>query len=192
MIQHLHTFLFADLVGYTTLTAVQGDDAAADLAIRFGDTVAELATDHEAEVVKQIGDAVMLRGFDAAEMVDLGLRMHDELERRTGFPPIHVGLNTGTAISQRGDWFGSAVNIAARVASAARAGEVLITESTMASAQEVAEAELHHLGPQMLRNVLAPIHLYAVSRRKGLAARHQGEEHPGGTWVPRLVAATAT
>jgi class 3 adenylate cyclase len=192
MVQHLHTFLFADLVGYTALTAVQGDDAAAELAIRFGDAVAELAVEHNADVVKQIGDAVMLRGSDAAEMIDLGLRMHSDLEKEAGFPPIHVGLNTGTAISHRGDWFGSAVNIAARVASAARAGEVLITESTMAAARAVTGTELLHLGPQMLKNLLSPVHLYAVSRRAEVAGRLPEEERPAHTWVPHLVAASAT
>jgi class 3 adenylate cyclase len=191
MVQHLHTFLFADLVGYTALTAVQGDDAAADLAIRFGDSAAELAEHHGAEVVKQIGDAVMLRGSDAGEMVDLGLHMHLELERTSGFPPIHVGLHTGTAISHRGDWFGSAVNIAARVAAAARAGEVLVTEATVAAARAVAGTELHHLGPQMLKNVLSPVHLYAVSRRDEALGRLPEEEHPGRSWVPHLVAAPA-
>ncbi|MDQ3936104.1 MAG: guanylyl cyclase, partial [Actinomycetota bacterium] len=74
-----HTFLFADLVGFTTFTELNGDEAAADAAVRFTAAVGELARSAGATVVKCMGDGVMLRGGDAAATVRLGLEMHDEL-----------------------------------------------------------------------------------------------------------------
>ena len=41
-----HTFLFADLVGYTAFTAAMGDDRAADMALEFHERVRALVDDH--------------------------------------------------------------------------------------------------------------------------------------------------
>ncbi len=56
-----HTFLFADLAGFTALTEAHGDEEAADLAAEFFDCVRDLLPDYGGEEVKTIGDAVMVR-----------------------------------------------------------------------------------------------------------------------------------
>src|SRR5207245_2462179 len=76
-----------------------------------------------------IGDAVMVRGDDGGAAVGLAVRILG-LASEEGFPPVRVGLDTGPAVERAGDWFGSTVNTASRVASAARAGEALLTERT--------------------------------------------------------------
>jgi adenylate cyclase len=45
-------------------------------------------------------------------------------------PQIRAGLDTGPAVERGGDWFGSTVNTAARLAAAASPGELLMTERT--------------------------------------------------------------
>lgn len=49
------TFVFADLVGYTALTEVQGDQAAAKLAREFRRTMSTLSRSHGASQVKSMG-----------------------------------------------------------------------------------------------------------------------------------------
>lgn len=174
-----HTFLFADLVGFTELTSLYGDDRAADLAVGFSDEVARIAGEHGAQAVKSIGDAVMVRANEAAQAVRLGLRLVGELDRRLAAPPVRVGMNTGPAISRRDDWFGAAVNLAARVAGAARGGEVLMTESTRAALGAGAEVGVADLGLQTFKGFATPLAVYAAterrpaqrrSRRRGLLA----------------------
>ena len=55
-----HTFLFADLCGFTDYTRRHGDEFAARLAVRFHDRAGELAAEEGCELVKSIGDAVMI------------------------------------------------------------------------------------------------------------------------------------
>src|ERR671929_491562 len=100
----LHTFLFADLVGFTALAELNGDEAAAEVAIRFTEDASRLARDHGARVVKRLGDAVMIHSRDAAESLLLGTRLRDE--RSAGMPSIHAGAHTGRAVERDGDWFG--------------------------------------------------------------------------------------
>src|SRR5947208_17191977 len=116
----LHTFLFADLVGYTALTECHGDEAAAEVAVRFGAQAARLAAEHDAQVLKAVGDAVLIRADRATDAVRLALRLalrlDAELSGAPSLPPIHAGAHTGYAIERDGDWYGAAVHLAARVA----------------------------------------------------------------------------
>ena len=57
-----HTFLFVELVGFTALTAQEGDERAADVALELCERIRPLLADHGAEEIKAIGDALMLRG----------------------------------------------------------------------------------------------------------------------------------
>ncbi len=117
----LHTFLFADLVGFSEFTAQQGDDRGADLAVSFHQQVCALAAELDCHVVKAIGDAVMVRSEDGNTAIELAIAILGLAERK-GFPLARVGLDTGPAVERNGDWFGSTVNTASRVASAATAG----------------------------------------------------------------------
>jgi class 3 adenylate cyclase len=125
-----HTFLFADLAGFTALTETHGDEHAADLVGDFCAAVRAILGDHGAVEVKQIGDALMLRVDDPTEAVALGLRIVHEIGSRHGFPTVRVGMHTGPAVERGSDWFGTTVNVAARVSAIAGGGEVLLTEAT--------------------------------------------------------------
>jgi adenylate cyclase len=125
----VHTFMFCDIVGWTTLMAEQGDDRGADVAIGFRRCVARLLAAHHAHEVKALGDGVMLRGEDPAAAVRLGLRLV-----RCSDVPVRVGINTGPAVAREGDWYGTAVNVAARLCSAAGSGQVLVSEATVRAA----------------------------------------------------------
>lgn len=156
------TFLFADLAGFTALTEVHGDEEAADLAGEFFSLIRSLLPEYGAEEVKCIGDAVMLRCPDAGRAVRLGLRIAVELGARPGLPSVRVGMNTGPAAERDGDWFGAAVNVAARVSAAAGGGEVLLTEATRRAAEPLDSVELLPRGRRALKNVAEPVQLYAA------------------------------
>jgi class 3 adenylate cyclase/YHS domain-containing protein len=160
-----HTFLFADLAGFTALTEAHGDWQAADVATEFSMAVRRLLSSHVAEEVKTIGDAVMIRGADPAAAIRLGLGIVADVGRQHGFPTVRVGMNTGQAVERDGDWFGSTVNIAARVSGVASGGEVLVTETTKAAAGELRSVQLHERGRHTLRNIGEPVLLFAAVRQ---------------------------
>jgi class 3 adenylate cyclase len=157
-------FLFADVVGFTAYTEIHGDVRAAELARRLRLGV-EDQLGNDAHVVKTLGDAVMVRVEDPAEAAAVGLRIVARALPGAGDPAVRVGVHCGPAVECHGDFFGSAVNIAARVAALASPGEVLVT-------QEVARAArgrglvLEDRGERKLRNVAAPVSLAAVMRER--------------------------
>jgi class 3 adenylate cyclase len=158
----MHTFLFADLVGFTALSIEHGDEQAADVATRFQHEVRTLALRHDATVVKSLGDGAMVCAPDAGGALRLGLELANGLD---GLPPVRVGLNTGPAVERDGDYFGSTVNLAARLSQAARGGEVLLTEATRAAARR-RRPRLEQRGPRTFRNAPDPVVVYAALRRR--------------------------
>ena len=161
--QDVQTFLFADLAGFTALTEVHGDDRAADLVSRFCREVSAMLP-QGAEQVKSIGDAVLVRVPDAAAAVRLGIRIVEEIGGRHEFPVVRVGMHSGPAVERAGDWFGSTVNVAARVAGAAEGGEVLITDDTRTCAAGLTDVAFDDRGARRLRNVGSTVQLYRARR----------------------------
>lgn len=161
----VQTFFFADLAGFTALTEVHGDEAAADIAAGFCESVRELLPEREAEVVKTIGDAVLVRAEDPIAAVRHALRIAHDIGVQHGSPIVRVGMHTGPAVERSGDWFGAAVNLAARVAGAAAGDEVLLTAATRDAAGEVEGVELESRGQMRLRNVREPVRLFSALRR---------------------------
>lgn len=159
-----HTFLFADLAGFAALTEAHGDEQAAELAGCFFDCVRELLPTHGAEEVKTIGDASMVRCDDPADAVGLGLRIVDEVGARPEFPSVRVGIHTGGAVNRNDDWFGRAVNLAARLSGLAPGGEVLISEATRRAIGDLAGVELRSLGPRSFKNIAESVDVFRALR----------------------------
>jgi adenylate cyclase len=168
MVVETHTFMFADISGYSLLAELDGDEAAADVALAFADRASALAADHGAEVIKSLGDAVMVHARDAGAMVDLALDLLAECEADPALPPIHIGLHTGPAFRRANDWWGCTVNVAARVAAAATAGQLLLTNATKLSAGGMDSTRLLGLGSLSLKNIPAPVEVFAASRVEAL------------------------
>jgi adenylate cyclase len=157
-----HTFLFADLVGFTALAELEGDDRALEVVLALQRQVRELLEEHSAEQVKAIGDGLMLRCTEPRAAVLLGLRLVGELDDENGFPPVRVGIHTGPAIANEGDWYGRTVNVAARLCSVAPGGEVMVSESTRHAAGSVPGVEWSDKELHWLRNVSEPVGTYLV------------------------------
>lgn len=159
------TFLFADIAGFTALTEAHGDEEAADLVADFCDAVkAELPSRGGAHV-KTIGDALMLRVPDPRQAVLLGVRITHDLMRAHGAPAVRVGLHHGPAVERAGDYFGTTVNLAARLSGVATGGDVLLTAETAALAADLEGVFYEPRGRQTLRNIREPVELFAAVRQ---------------------------
>ena len=76
----------------------------------------------------------------------------------------NAGANHGSAVERSGDYFGTTINIAARVSALAAGGEVLVTGQTAALAPDLEGVLYESRGRQVLRNVAEPVEIFAVVR----------------------------
>jgi adenylate cyclase len=152
-----HTFLFADLVGFTALTDAEGDDRAVAVAAALQRRIRALADRHRAEVVKLMGDAAMVRSEEPGTAIRLGLQLIAEVDADPELPPVRVGIHSGSAINSEGDWYGRAVNVASRLCSVAAGGEVLVSEATLGAAPDLPKVDVGDRRLHWLKNVTEPV-----------------------------------
>lgn len=166
------TFLFADIAGFTALTEAHGDEEAAALVTDFCAAVKAELPEFAGTHVKSIGDALMLRVPEPSDAVLLALRIVGDLMPGHGSPAVRAGLHHGSYVERDGDFFGGAVNLAARVSGQAVGGEVLLTGHTAALAPSLEGVLYEPRGRRQLRNVREPVELFAAVRT-GQDAAHR-------------------
>ncbi len=132
------TILFTDLKGSTAIYGMLGDLKAYELVNKHFNVLINCVEENNGCVVKTIGDAVMasfnnpISGFDSAWKMNKLIKDIDAEFNLDDPIGIKIGMHTGAALavnlSDRLDYFGQTVNIAARVQGLANAEEILITQ----------------------------------------------------------------
>ncbi len=164
--------MIADLCGYTALTETHGALHASEVVLRFQDLVRE-SLESGVAIVNTIGDDVLCAGGDATALVRTALRLRDAIERKPDFPRIRTGLHRGRIVERAGQVFGAPINLTARLAAHAAAGQILCTESVARSASELSGIETRALGEQPFKNVAYPVAVFEIlraSERRALSA----------------------
>jgi adenylate cyclase len=153
---------FVDLSGYTRLTEERGDEVAAQIAGRLASLVNDISRGRGGRPVRWLGDGGMFHFREPWMAVIAGL---DMVERAPAvdLPPAHVGIHTGPVVSQDGDVYGRTVNLAARIASYAQAGQVIVSEETAHGSSHPA-LRLEPVGAVDLKGVANPLPLYQAFR----------------------------
>lgn len=157
-------FLFADIAGFTALTEAHGDEQALQLVEDFATAVQAELPRVEGEYVKTIGDALMLRVPDPGDAIRLGLWITRNAMSGHQAPSVRVGANHGAAIARGGDYFGTTINVAARVSALAGGGELLVTGHMAALVPDLGGVVYESRGRRALRNVAEPLEIFAVAR----------------------------
>ncbi|HUP92569.1 MAG TPA: adenylate/guanylate cyclase domain-containing protein [Solimonas sp.] len=127
--------LFADLVGSTAAYEKLGDASAKAAVEKHLRAMMKVVHAHRGEVVKTMGDAVLACFRSADEAARTAIQMQNEL--RVTQPSdasfnVRVGFHFGEVIYEATDVFGDAVNTGARLTEAARGGQILTSEATVA------------------------------------------------------------
>lgn len=155
------TFAFVDLAGFTALTETHGDAEAVATVRSFQERVRQVLQPGD-ELVKMIGDAVMLKFCSPLRaVISLSELVHNEMSRVGCVLLPRTGAHHGTAVALDGDYYGAAVNLAARVAGEASAGQLLVTQQIAEAATDIG-ATITHVGYRSLRNVTRPVDIFDI------------------------------
>jgi class 3 adenylate cyclase len=129
--------LFSDLRGSTALYERVGDSRAYNIVREHFAFLAAIVREHEGAIVKTIGDAVMASFSDPANAVRAALAMqkrivefnrahddHNDLSIKLG---VHCGSSIMVNLNERLDYFGSTVNMAARLQGQSEGGDIVLS-----------------------------------------------------------------
>ena len=160
------TFLFTDIEGSTRLW--QQDEVSMRAAVaRHDELLRSVVAEHGGTVFSTMGDGLAAAFGAASAAVASSLAAQALLEGET-WPtavPIRVrmGLHTGEAEVRDGDYFGTAVNRAARLMAVGHGGQVLCSSTTAGLVE--ADVDLTDLGEHRLRDLDRPMHVFQVGER---------------------------
>jgi class 3 adenylate cyclase len=126
------TILFTDVEGSTALTQRVGDAKAREVLRPHERIVREALRAHGGAEVKALGDGFMASFASATRALECAIAMQRAFaeHNETAEEPIRmrIGLNAGEPITEEEDLFGTAVNMAARIAAKAEGGEILASD----------------------------------------------------------------
>ena len=172
------TILFTDLVGSTAMYERIGDAAAFDLVWTHFDILTDIVRSYRGAIVKTIGDAIMAAFVHPEDALRAANELHDRVESyvqdhgHTHPCKLKVGLHEGPAIvvqlNDRLDYFGGAINLAARVQGMSEGEDIVVTRHVFARTEQA--AVLRDLGWQSeefcaeLKGLDAPVPLLRFRR----------------------------
>jgi WD40 repeat protein/ABC-type transport system substrate-binding protein/class 3 adenylate cyclase len=161
------TFLIADIRGYTRFTRERGDAASARLAQTFAELAEHAVEGRDGRVVEVRGDEVLAVFASAAHAIRAGVEIvalcEEETERDELPLLVGVGVETGPAVPVGGGFRGAAVNTAARLCSAAAAGEVLLAETLIDRVGQLEDIVFTPRGSAEFKGFDAPVNLAAAT-----------------------------
>jgi adenylate cyclase len=123
--------LFTDLVGFSTWALEAGDDAALLLLRLIGEAEDQAVSQNQGAVVKRLGDGAMAVFSNSQQAITAALELQGRIGRidvAGHTPALRAGVHLGRPRKIGADYLGVDVNVAARVAEAAQAGEVLVSD----------------------------------------------------------------
>src|SRR4051812_9349485 len=157
------TFLFTDLEGSTRLWQEHPDTMGIALA-RHDAILRDVVESHDGHIVKTTGDGVHAVFADANDAIGTAVAAQRALDAETwsDTPAIRVrmGVHTGTAEGRGGDYYGPAVNQAARLMGIAHGGQI-VCSAVVAELIE-SRVELLDLGTHQLRDVESAVRMFQI------------------------------
>jgi adenylate cyclase len=157
--------VFTDIVGFTELTELHGDDIALEL-IERQDRIVRAALPARARVVKELGDGMLLWFERADEAITVSVELQASFDHPDDPIPlwIRTGVHWGTPRWRGDDIIGRDVNLASRVAALAAPGEVLCTDAAVNRAGPLPDITFTSLGAVFVKGVIEPVPVLRAER----------------------------
>ena len=152
--------MFVDLASFTPLAEAMGDVRALAILDRFGAITRKAVQRCHGRIVKQIGDAFMIVFSECFSAVSCGLELEEAASKEPQFPAIRVGLHWGPVLYREGDYIGSNVNIASRLAEEAHRHQFLVTDEVRRRAKSYEGVEFVRLGKRRLKGLAAEADIF--------------------------------
>jgi TolB-like protein/Flp pilus assembly protein TadD len=119
-------------------------------------------------IVKTTGDGLLVEFASVVDAVRCAIEVQRGMAERNALIPekkrieFRVGVHQGDIISDAGDTFGEAVNVAARLEGLSFPGEVCISSRAQEDASGKVDAGFEDLGEQQLKNITKPVRVFRI------------------------------
>ena len=160
------TILFTDIVGSTNMTQGLGDEMALTMLEVHDRIVREALSATGGREVKHTGDGIMAAFVSAASAVRCGISVQQTLSRHRQENPeqplkVRIGVAAGEPIEHHNDFFGSTVQLAARLCAHADPEQILLSNA-VAELCIGKSLPLRDVGNVSLKGFDQPVHVHCI------------------------------
>jgi len=156
---------FVDLVGFTPLSQRLPVRELHSTVDAFEGSAYDIVTSNRGRVVKLIGDEVMFVALEPEDACEIALALVDRFAEADSNVTPRGGLAVGEILTRGGDYYGSVVNLASRIADLAVPNEILVTPDLRERAEKaLAPLTFDAAGRRLLKGFDEPLELFAVRR----------------------------
>jgi len=156
--QQLLAILFADIAGSTQLYEQVGDvEAHRQVALSL-QQMATAVEQHSGKVLRTVGDSTLASFSSCDNALSAAATMQES--HKAMQLSVRVGFHFGQVIPDKGDVYGNAVNIAARVASFAKSDEITATADSIARLSPENQARATLLDTISVKGISEPMGIY--------------------------------
>ena len=157
------TVMFVDICDSTFLFSKLGDEKAFTLVEGALRKASELVIQHGGQVLRTKGDDILCTFSNPGDSLKASMSIHSSF---TSHLPselsMSIGINSGSALLSDGDLLGDTVNIAARLSNFAKAGQTLISSSTLNALDHLPSSLIRPFGEITLKGKTQPISTFEV------------------------------
>lgn len=166
--------VFSDIVGFTEFTAVNGDERAVALLDEY-EAIVRTELGDGGRIVKELGDGFLLLFPTACAAIAAVFAINE----RCGSEPtadgglwIRSGIHVGSPVHRGADIIGHDVNLTARIADLAGAGDVLVSAAARDAVRTARDharcpaciATFREIGPVFVKGIPGAVRLFAAER----------------------------
>lgn len=157
--------LIADLSGYTALTETHGAFYAADLIDKYIEIVSDCLVG-DSHLHERVGDEVILISESPDNLIATAILLLEKTLKEYNFLQVHGGLHYGKILKRNNSYFGSTINLAARIASQANPGTCWCSEEYLNALSNKSAFQFESKGKLSFKNVSKEKEVFELVREK--------------------------
>lgn len=154
--------MMADLSGYTAMTEIHGAESAFTIIDKYNAFVNKSLVG-SSHLHQRVGDEMVIVADTAEDLAYTATFLFEQVHNENQFLPLHAGLHYGPIVKKDGDYFGSTINTASRITSAAEKGQIICSAEFLNQLPKDHPYVVAAKGLYTFKNLLKSVELFEMS-----------------------------
>lgn len=174
------TVMFIDMAGYTAKTSKMPRKELQEILEEFEKVVKPSIENFGGKIIKGMGDAYLITFHSPTNSILCSMEIqkkisdrNEQIQDKSKKFHTRIGLSSGEVYERGGDIFGTPVNLASRIQSKGKSGDILFGESVYHSMNKN-EINYHSIGKHSLKGINEKTGIYKVNMKKGGITKSRG------------------
>ncbi len=160
---HELTILFADIAGSVGLYENIGDVAAHEQIVSCQGLMSQIVKAHDGQVIEIIGDEIMCLFNNADAALEAACRIQESIQEGVSAQiNVRIGFHSGPTVLDDGHPFGDTVNVAARMVSLAKAGQIIISQQSYMRMSTRQQGQVRHFKRMLIKGKQEAVDVHEI------------------------------